>query len=172
MTKRLIALTLACVMWSAGPARAALNYPLVAEFKGLQGEAISAGAVQHMEDDYEKRSDAVHKGLSKAIAKTDEGYGAHFRVRYRFKDGFIDVYSGIFDGGLQEIHISPRSMAEAMRLAQSLAGKELPINFKKPAERGAHTVTYQSEGDGCTAAVTLTTDAQGRCVEIDMSTAC
>lgn len=174
MKQRLLAafLTIVGVACITGETLADASVPLVAEFTVLRDVPISAAALKKMDDDFDVRRPGVVKRLAPAIAKTDEGYGARYRVRYRFKDGYADLYSGVFDGALREIHVTPRSFADAKRFARSLSSPALPIDFSAPIHQRSGAVTYQSKGEGCVSAVTLVPDGRGRIVEIDSGTAC
>jgi hypothetical protein len=165
----------AWVLGSAIPAAAAdvqSPYPVLAEINTFSHESLSPASMKRLEDDFSNRHDAMLLRGGKALAATDEGYGAKYRARYKLRDGFVDKYSGINDGALTEFHVRPMPIAKATALAKKLLWKDNQINFKKPSQQSAKSVTYESEASGCSSSATFQLDAKGRCIEIDLGTAC
>ena len=177
MARSALLLALTCLAWLAAPAAAKDQpdpWPLAAEVRLFAQRPLTVATLQAIERDWGTRAAAITQAGGPALRKTDEGYGAKFRARYRVAGGHVDVTSGVFDGWLREWHVRPMSLAQAKALAMAFDRAKrggLAIDWTHP-ERGERSLSFSSKGDGCVASYTFMLDGQGRVVEIDDAGAC
>ena len=159
----------------ASATSAADVFPLLETVRLYHDRPMSASALVAIEHDFETRKEAITRRGGAALKKTDEGYGARFRARYELTNAYVDIYSGVNDGWLNEWHVAPMSLAEALKLAkaveQALHFTE-KIDFAHPTHRDKRTLEYETKGPGCVNGFTFKLDAKGRVVEIDQGGGC
>lgn len=163
------------LLLAASPVGAEVSFPVREEVRAFQSQALAPALLERLDKDFAVRREAVQKRGGAALARTDEGYGAKFRVRYHLANAYVDEYSGVMDGWLSEWHVQPMALSDALRLAQKVqdAHKDsLKVDFSHPVEKTRAVLRYESNGDGCMASFTFKLDAQGRCIEIDRGGAC
>lgn len=151
------------------------DYPLQGEVRAFKELPLGVTAVQRVAKDFQTRRAEVQRAGGQALAKTDTGYGAKFRVRYHLHGAYIDEYSGIFDGWMSEWHFRPMRFEEALQLARSVDKGDkggLHVDFSRPTRKTATEITYESTGEGCMASMTFKLDASGCCYEIIQGGAC
>ncbi|HEY9721287.1 MAG TPA: hypothetical protein V6D47_04690 [Oscillatoriaceae cyanobacterium] len=157
------------------PARASGDpYPVRAEVRLFARQAASPAALTRIADDFATRHERIQEAGGKALARTDVGYGARFRVRYLLKDAVVETYSGIFDGALSTCHFNHAwRLTQAVALARALQGKDhdTAIDFNHPTSRTASEVRYELD-QGCVADCIFRLDKAGACTEILWSSAC